>query len=233
MLIIFDLDGTLLNTIGDLGAACNHALAACGYPTHAPEEYPTLVGNGINKLIERALPHSDYEPACRRRQQGKLTGINGEPLPNAIERVRAKFIPYYNAHNCDKTRPYEGIPELLQELKQRGCHLAVASNKYQEATAFLVNHFFPDMFDVVFGERTGVPRKPNPQVAYDILAELADTEILYVGDSLVDIETARNAGVPVAACSWGFVARNKLAAAHPDYLIDTPTELLSIIPATY
>ncbi len=219
MLIIFDLDGTLINTIGDLGAACNHALAACAYPTHAPEEYPALVGNGINKLIERALPLTAKDTT--------------EHTEAAIQRVRAEFVPYYNQHNCDHTHPYDGIPELLQELRSRGYHLAVASNKYQEATAFIIHHFFPDMFDCVFGERTGVPRKPNPQVVYDILAELADTEVLYVGDSLVDIETARNAGVPIAACSWGFVAREKLVAAHPDYLIDTPMELLSIIPEAY
>lgn len=219
MLIIFDLDGTLINTIGDLGAACNYALSATGYPTHAPEEYPALVGNGINKLIERALPLTAKDTP--------------EHTEEAIQRVRAAFVPYYNKHNCDHTRPYEGIADLLHTLKLRGCRLAVASNKYQEATAFIINHFFPDTFDVVFGERTGVPRKPNPQVVYDILAEIADTEVLYVGDSLVDIETARNAGVPIAACSWGFVTREKLEAAHPDYLIDTPTELLSTIPMVY
>ncbi len=217
MLIIFDLDGTLINTIGDLGEACNYALSATGYPTHSPEEYPHLVGNGINKLIERALPDS-----------AKDTAVHTE---EAIQRVRAVFVPYYNKHNCDHTRPYEGITDLLHTLKLRGCQLAVASNKYQEATAFIINHFFPDTFDVVFGERTDVPRKPNPQVVYDILAELSDTEVLYVGDSLVDIETARNAQVTVAACSWGFVARQDLVAAHPDYLIDSPIELLQYVNA--
>ncbi len=214
MLIIFDLDGTLINTIGDLGAACNYALAATGYPTHAPEEYPALVGNGINKLIERALPLTAKDTP--------------EHTEEAIQRVRAAFVPYYNKHNCDHTRPYEGIADLLHTLKLRGYRLTVASNKYQEATAFIINHFFPDTFDVVFGERTGVPRKPNPQVVYDILAEIADTEVLYVGDSLVDIETARNAGVPIAACSWGFVAREKLVAARPDYIVDTPEEVLQL-----
>lgn len=216
MVVIFDLDGTLINTIGDLGAACNYALSAAGYPPHAAEEYPHLVGNGINKLIERALPSS-----------AKDTPAHTEA---AIQRVRDEFVPYYNLHSCDHTFPYEGIPELLLTLKQQGCKLAVASNKYQEATAAIINHFFPDLFDIVFGERSGVPRKPNPQVVYDIRAFLTDSEVLYVGDSLVDIQTARNAGVPVVACSWGFVAREELEAARPDFLIDHPAEFFLIHP---
>ena len=219
MLLIFDLDGTLLNTIADLGTACNHALQALGYPTHPIEEYPRLVGNGVNKLIERALP-AEAKTSCNETH-------------DLIQRMRAEFIPFYNAHNLDLTRPYEGIPETLQALKAAGHKLAVASNKYQEATAKVVAHFFPDTFDVVFGERAGVERKPNPQIVYDIqqaiyghASDLPPT--LYIGDSLVDIETARNASLPVAACTWGFVAPDELAAAHPDYLLHQPKELISI-----
>lgn len=213
MTIIFDLDGTLINTIADLGLACNHALACAGYPTHELAEYPHLVGNGVNKLIERALPAS----AKQDKQQTEAE----------IQRLRKDFIPYYNIHNCDHTVPYEGMTEVLATLKQRGAKLAVASNKYQEATRKIIDHYFPNTFDVVFGEREGVPRKPDPQVVRDILALLPDEKVVYVGDSLVDIATARNAGLPVIACSWGFVSREELEAAKPDYLIDTAKEILN------
>ena len=209
-LVIFDLDGTLLNTIDDLGYACNHALEVCGYPTHSISEYPRLVGNGVNKLIERALPegHKDQQ---------------------TVRQLREYFVPYYNAHNCDYTKPYEGIPELLAVLKGRGCRMAVASNKYQEATEKIVAHFFPRMFDVVLGERVGVERKPNPQIVRDILEKVQREEgelsITYVGDSLVDRDTAANAGVPFVACSWGFVPREKLVEAGCERIIDTPAEL--------
>jgi len=206
---IFDLDGTLLNTIDDLGYACNHALEACGYPTHAIEEYPRLVGNGVNKLIERALP-------------------DGEKDEETVLRVRAHFVPYYDAHNCDYTRPYKGIPELLATLKARGYKLAVASNKYQAATEKIVTHFFPGIFDVILGERTGVPRKPDPQIVKDIMHSLSgEGRSIYIGDSLVDRDTAANAGLPFIACSWGFVPREQLVAAGCTTIIDTPMELLN------
>ena len=215
-LVIFDLDGTLLNTIDDLGYACNHALAACGFPTHAIEEYPRLVGNGVNKLIERALPE-------------------GQKDKETVLRVRAHFVPYYNAHNCDFTRPYDGIPELLESLKARGCMLAVASNKYQAATEKIVSHFFPGVFDVVLGEREGVPRKPDPQIVRDIEAKLqrdkvpSTYSVLYLGDSLVDKATAENAGVPFVACSWGFVAREVLEEAKCEHIIDVPQDMLPFL----
>ena len=205
MTIIFDLDGTLLNTIDDLGYACNHALEQAGYPTHPIEAYPEKVGNGINNLIRRALPE-------------------GERTEEKILRVREFFVPYYDAHNCDYTRPYEGIPELLAALKRQGHQLAVASNKYQAATEKIVSHYFPDVFAVILGERAGVERKPDPQIVYDIRAALPG-EALYIGDSLVDMETARNAGVPFIACSWGFVARNQLVAAGAEHIADRAEEI--------
>ena len=151
MLIIFDLDGTLINTIDDLGQACNHALSACGFPTHKIADYPRLVGNGINKLIERALPEEHRNEAT-------------------VLRLREHFVPYYDAHNCDLTHPYDGVAELLQTLKAAGHTLAVASNKYQAATEKIVAQLFPGIFDVVLGERENVPRKPDPQIVYDILS---------------------------------------------------------------
>lgn len=242
--LIFDLDGTLLNTIADLGTACNHALAAFGFPLHDLDEYPHLVGNGVNRLIERALPVGHKDEAT-------------------VLRLREIFVPYYDTHNCVHTQPYEGIPELLQALKQRGFRLAVASNKYQAATARLVEHFFPNTFDVVFGERPNVPRKPDPQIVRDILTHLStinaplptspDSPLStshnsqlstlnfsqlstinsqltwYIGDSLVDIETARNAHLPVIACTWGFCSESNLNAAHPDHLTHQPADILSII----
>ena len=207
MTIIFDLDGTLLNTIDDLGYACNYALEQTGYPTHPIEAYPAKVGNGINNLIRRALPEA-------------------ERTEENILRVRAHFVPYYNEHNCDYTRPYEGIPELVARLKAHGHRLAVASNKYQAATEKIVNRFFPDIFDVILGEREGIERKPNPQIVYDILSTFNNQySTLYIGDSLVDYETAKNAHVPFVACSWGFVRREALVAAGVTRIIDQPEDL--------
>lgn len=215
MLIIFDLDGTLINTIDDLGQACNHALSACGFPTHTIEDYPRLVGNGINKLIERALPE---------QHRNETT----------VLRLREYFVPFYDKHNCDLTRPYNGIPELLKALKAAGHTLAVASNKYQAATEKIVAHFFPNTFDVVLGERVDVPRKPDPQVVWDILASLPSTinhkpSTLYVGDSLVDAATAKAANLPFVACTWGFCTKEQLLTAQPDYMITHPLELLNTI----
>ncbi len=219
MTIIFDLDGTLLNTIDDLGYACNYALEQTGYPTHPIADYPRMVGNGINNLIRRALPES-------------------ERTEDNILRVRAHFVPYYNNHNCDYTRPYEGIPELLSTLKSQGHQLAVASNKYQAATEKIVNHFFPDIFDVILGEREGIERKPNPQIVYDILSTFTyklddfsqlsslNSQLIYVGDSLVDRDTAANANVPFVACSWGFVSRDALIEAGVTRIIDQPQDLI-------
>ena len=219
MLIIFDLDGTLINTIDDLGQACNHALSACGFPTHKIEDYPRLVGNGINKLIERALPEEHRQQAT-------------------VLRLREHFVPYYDAHNCDLTHPYDGIPELLQALKAAGHTLAVASNKYQAATEKIVAQLFPNTFDVVLGERDGIARKPDPQIVWDIVertahntynAEFSGKEILYIGDSLVDAETAKAANLPFIACTWGFCTTEQLQTAVPDYLVHHPSEILKLV----
>ena len=229
MLLIFDLDGTLINTIDDLGQACNHALSACGFPTHKIEEYPRLVGNGINKLIERALPEEHRNEAT-------------------VLRLREYFVPFYDQHNCDLTRPYDGIPELLKALKQKGdeamrrkgerLFLAVASNKYQAATEKIIAHFFPNTFDIVLGEREGIPRKPDPQIVWDILASLPSTinhkpSTLYVGDSLVDAATAKAANLPFVACPWGFCTKEQLQTAQPDYMVNHPSEILALVSTHY
>ena len=229
MVLIFDLDGTLLNTIDDLGYACNHALQLAGYPVHPIEAYPAMVGNGISNLIRRALPE-----AVRTEE--------------TILHVREFFVPYYDEHNCDFTRPYSGIPELLATLKAQGHLLAVASNKYQAATEKIVNHFYPGIFDVIFGEREGVNRKPDPQIVFDIVRDLSGKaglsvkrsvsetvcqsegrSVLYLGDSLVDRDTARNAGLPFVACSWGFVPRERLVEEGIEHIIDQPVDLLNYV----
>ena len=214
MLIIFDLDGTLINTIDDLGQACNHALTVCGFPTHRIEDYPRLVGNGINRLIERALPQEHRNEAT-------------------VLRLREYFVPFYDQHNCDLTRPYDGIPELLKALKAAGHTLAVASNKYQAATEKIVAHYFPNTFDVILGEREGIPRKPDPQIVWDIIHRLSPlashlSPMYYIGDSLVDAETAKAAKLPFVACTWGFCTREQLQTAQADYTINHPLELLNI-----
>ncbi|MBQ8833034.1 MAG: HAD family hydrolase [Paludibacteraceae bacterium] len=215
MLLIFDLDGTLINTIDDLGQACNHALSACGFPTHKIEDYPRLVGNGINKLIERALPEEHRNEAT-------------------VLRLREYFVPFYDQHNCDLTRPYDGILELLHELKLQGHTLAVASNKYQAATEKIVAHYFPNTFDVVLGERESIPRKPDPQIVWDIIHRLSPlasnlSPIYYVGDSLVDAATAKAANLPFVACTWGFCTQEQLLTVTPDHMVNHPHEILTLI----
>ena len=152
-LVIFDLDGTLLYTVPDIAAATNQALAACGYPVHSEAEIASYIGNGINKLFERALPE-----ASRSQEE--------------VLRIRSLFLPYYGEHCADMTRPFEGIPELLSDICRRDIKVAVASNKYHPATVRLMRHFFPEIpFCAVFGEREGVPRKPEPVIVWDILRE--------------------------------------------------------------
>lgn len=212
-LVIFDLDGTLLNTIADLASSTNHALNQLGYPTHKPEEYNFMVGNGINKLFERALPE-------------------GEKTEENVLRVRREFIPYYDQHNADESRPYPGIPELLETLQAKGIQLAVASNKYQAATEKLIAHYFPNIkFIAVYGQRDGVNVKPDPTIVEDILriSGTPKQEVLYVGDSGVDMQTARNAGVTACGVTWGFRPLAELESFNPRYIIDVPHLISDLI----
>lgn len=212
-LVIFDLDGTLLNTIADLANSTNHALKQLGYPTHEPEEYNFMVGNGINKLFERALPE-------------------GEKTEENVLRVRREFIPYYDQHNADESRPYPGIPELLETLQAKGIQLAVASNKYQAATEKLIAHYFPNIkFIAVFGQRDGVNVKPDPAIVEDILriSGTPKKEVLYVGDSGVDMQTARNAGVTACGVTWGFRPLAELESCNPRYIIEVPQLISDLI----
>lgn len=208
-IVIFDLDGTLLNTIADLATATNQALQHFGYPTHPIEAYRFFVGNGINKLFERALPETERTEAN-------------------VLRIRSQFIPYYNVHNADFSTPYPGIPEVLHTLQSHGILLAVASNKYQSATEKLIAHYFPTLrFEKVLGQREGIPVKPDPTIVNDILQAtgLSATDALYVGDSGVDMQTALHAGVDAVGVTWGFRPRTELEAFQPMAIINRAEEL--------
>ena len=213
-LVIFDLDGTLLDTIGDIAEAVNQALEKCKFPSHPREAYRFMVGSGIMALFERALPQTE-------RSEGNIL------------RIREHFIPYYEAHKADLTAPYDSIVEMLETLHRRGLLLAVASNKYHQATQHLVAHYFPSIpFCAVLGHREGAAVKPSPEIVQEImtLAEVNDPqEVLYVGDSDVDMLTANNAGVEAIGVSWGFRPRAELALHNPKAIIDTPAELLSLL----
>lgn len=212
-LVIFDLDGTLLDTIADLAESANYALKQLDYPTHNVETIRTFVGNGINKLLERALP------------------IHEQTEENVM-RMRSHFVPYYDVHNADLSAPYPGIVHLLVNLQAKGIQLAVASNKYQAATVKLVKQYFPTInFVEILGQREGINVKPDPTIVFDILkkANVSREETLYVGDSGVDMQTAINAGVDAVGVTWGFRPRAELENFQPMGLIDKAEELLVFI----
>lgn len=194
-LIIFDLDGTVLDTISDLSDAVNHGLESCGFPKRSRDEVMSFVGNGVVKLIERALPE-------------------GEKTPENIEKVHNLFNEYYAAHYADKTRPYDGMAELLREIKGCGCRLAVLSNKPDEFTKRLIERFYPGIFDHVSGSGDAFPRKPDPAAENYImrLAGAAPDTTVHIGDSDTDLMTAKNAGVEFIGVSWGYRSESSLRA---------------------
>lgn len=212
-LVIFDLDGTLLDTIGDLAVSCNAVLAMRGLPQHSYEEYCGFVGNGIMRLVERALP---------------------EPLrtPYTVDAVRRDFVAYYTEHIDCYTKPYEGVGDLLQTLCARGVRVAVASNKFQAGTEKLVRRFFPDVpFAAVLGQRPGVPLKPDPAVAREILAAVGVEagETLYVGDSGIDMQTAAAAGIRSVGVSWGFRRREELVESGACHIVDRAEQIAALV----
>ena len=212
-LVIFDLDGTLLNTIEDLGNSVNYALAQMGYPTHAIAAYPAMVGNGVMRLVERALPAEVRTPAI-------------------VDRMLEHFREHYDHHCTDCTAPYPGIPELLADLTERGINLAVTSNKYQAAVTKIIRHFFPDAnWKAVLGNTPGVPRKPDPSIVFEALNQCPTpkAEVLYVGDSGIDIETARRACVASVGVTWGFRPERELRQAYADHVISDPDYILSLL----
>lgn len=212
--IVFDLDGTLLNTLDDLAAAGNHICAENGWPEHPVEAYKRMVGNGIPKLVERFSPAD-----CR--------------SPARLAETLAQFSAYYAAHKEDKTAPYPGIPALLDELSARGVRLAVFSNKADTLCGDILRHYFGARFapEAVRGQRPGVPVKPDPAGLWELLdtigADRAST--LFVGDSDVDILTGHNAGLPACGVLWGFRTRAELEGAGADFIAAAPAEILRFL----
>ena len=213
-LVIFDLDGTLIDTMEDIANACNYALEKCGCPVRRLDEYNMLVGRGIDNLFRGALPE-------------------GQKTEDMVTKMRGHFVPYYNEHKCDFTRPYNGILPLLEKLSESGLHFAVASNKYQEGTEQLVEKFFGKYeFVKVIGQREGKPIKPDPEIVHEAMEGVPGItldEVVYCGDSDVDMQTGLGAGVKTIGVTWGFRTREELAAYSPYALVDSPEEIPAII----
>ena len=207
---IFDLDGTLLDTLDDLASAVNYALRRNGMPEHSRDAVRRFVGNGVRMLMIRAVPDGELNPQ--------------------FEEVFDSFREYYMHHSLDTTLPYDGISEMLATLRERGCRLAVVSNKFDAATKELCRHFFADTIDVAVGEHEaeGIRKKPAPDTVIEALNQLGVSRqnAVYVGDSDVDIETAHNAGLPCISVLWGFRNRDFLLAHGATTLISSPTDLL-------
>ena len=206
---IFDLDGTLLDTLGDLAAAVNYSLRTHGMPEHSLDDVRRFVGNGVRLLMERAVPG----------------GMENPKFDDALATFRA----FYLEHSLDTTRPYDGIPEVLRELKRRGKRLAVVSNKFQTATEELCRHFFPDTIEVAIGENeaAGIRKKPAPDTVQEALRRLgAVGSAAYVGDSDVDVQTAANSGLPCISVLWGFRDRDFLTQYGATMFVATPMDLL-------
>ncbi len=204
---IFDLDGTLLDTLNDLHASCNYALRTHGMPERSLEEVRQFVGNGVKKLMERAIPDGLENPL--------------------FEETLQTFRQHYLLHNLDTTLPYPGIMEMLQQLKAQGKRIAVVSNKFYAATQDLCKHFFGDTIQVAIGEREDIKKKPAPDTVLEALRQLQVTrqDAVYVGDSEVDVETARNSGIPCISVLWGFRSKSFLLSHGATMFIETPNEL--------
>lgn len=206
---IFDLDGTLLSTLNDLASSTNYALRWAGMPERTIEEVRMFVGNGVKLLMERAIPE----------------GVNNPKF----EETYAKFREHYMEHNLDTTRPYDGVPELLHELKRRGKHLAIVSNKFYAATQDLAKHFFPDTIEVAIGERENIRKKPASDTVLEALRQLnvSKEDAVYIGDSDVDIMTAKNCGLPCISVLWGFRDKDFLIEHGGSLFVEKPIEILS------
>ena len=215
---VFDLDGTLLDTLQDLANSVNYALRQNGMPEHTIDDIRRFVGNGVRLLMERAVPDGARNPQ--------------------FEAAFATFRQYYMQHSLDTTRPYDGIPELIHELKARGCQMAVVSNKMMAATQELVHHFFPDI-PVAIGEHeaAGIRKKPAPDTVYEALRQLGiihhpssiihhPSSIVYIGDSDVDIATARNSDLPCISVLWGFRSCDFLLAHGATTFAERPADIL-------
>lgn len=209
--VIFDLDGTLLNTIDDLADTGNHVCTLHGWPTHTVDAFKLMVGNGIPKLVERFAPQ----------------GTSQEVLDQAFQ----EFMDWYGVHKEDKTAPYAGMPEVAKALREAGVSIAVLSNKADVMAGPVVEHYYPGIFPVVQGALPGLPTKPDPTLLHKLMDRLGATQedTLFVGDSNVDICTAKNGGLTGCGVLWGFRSREELEAAGADVIVSTPQELLDLI----
>ena len=214
--VVFDLDGTLLDTLPDLAAAGNAALGQLGLPTHSTEAFRAMVGNGISRLCMQMLPESCRDPATHRS-------------------AHDAFREYYQNHLDTHTISYDGVENMLNKLYLSGYQLAVLSNKPDPFVQQLMQRFFKLPFCAVQGALPQFPHKPQPDSLFHIIRQCGTTpdETLYCGDSEVDIQTARNAGVQSVAVSWGFRSREELTAEHPNYLIDQPEQLFELLSANH
>ena len=205
---IFDLDGTLLSTLGDLAASCNYALRTNGMPERTVDEVRQFVGNGVKKLMERAIPGGLDNPK--------------------FDKAYADFRQHYMQHNLDTTKPYDGVMTMLAELKRRGKKVAVVSNKFYAATQELCRHFFGDLVPVAIGEREDIRKKPAPDTVIEAMRQLGVTAdgAVYIGDSDVDIETARNSGMPCISVLWGFRDRDFLVEHGATTLVERPEQIM-------
>ncbi len=205
--VIFDLDGTLLDTLDDLTLAVNHTLKKYGYPTHTKEAIRTFIGNGINRLMKNALPQD----------------INND----TFSKIFNSFKEYYTVHSSIHTKPFSGILPMLEMLHQKSIKTAIVSNKNIEAVQALNEHFFSDYVKIAIGERAGTRRKPYPDALLEAMKQLNAGKTLYVGDSAVDKQTADNAGVDCVLVRWGY--GSDIDSLHPAGIIDKPGDLFDLL----
>lgn len=210
--VIFDLDGTLLNTIDDLADAGNWVCRNHGWPIHTVEEYKGFVGNGMAKLAARFAP-KDWR------------------TPEGVQAILDEFMPYYDAHKADKTAPYAGMSQALAQLKAAGISMAVLTNKADQLAGPVVEGYYPGVFPIVQGALPEFPTKPDPTLLHRLMKRMgAVTEdTLFVGDSNVDIRTAKNGGLVSCGVLWGFRGRGELEAEGADYIIEAPAELVELV----
>lgn len=208
--IIFDMDGTVLNTLDDLTLSMNFVMTEFGFPTHSVEEYRSAFGNGVRYALEKTAPH-------------------GTPS-DVIDKMVPIFKKHYDAHCLDNTRPYDGVISLMKQLKERGFRMAIVSNKIDSAVKELNEKFFSDVVDIAIGERAGIKRKPAPDMVFLALDELGASadDAVYVGDSEVDLKTAQNSSLPCVSVLWGFRDRDFLKETGGETFAVSPHDLLNI-----